>query len=85
MKDELQKERQQMLRKERQLFESIYPMTSSERKEVRKWSASGHSIYSNPWYYYDGTGDEMNYLDALRWDKELCEKMAAQTKLPSEI
>jgi hypothetical protein len=52
-------------------FENTYPMTPSERNEVNKWVSNGNSIYTNPWYWYYENGNEMNFLDALRFEKEL--------------
>lgn len=46
-------------------------MTPSERNEVNKWVSNGNSIYTNPWYWYYENGNEMNVLDALRFEKEL--------------
>lgn len=45
-------------------MEEIVPMTLPERKKVRNWVYSGHSVSENPWNYRDCFGYELNYLDA---------------------
>ena len=69
-----------MIRQELRDFENTYPMTLIERKEVHKWVSDGNSIYTNPWYWYYENGNEMNYLDALKFEKELYEKMVTKTQ-----
>lgn len=73
-------ERKKMIRQELRDFENTYPMTLIERKEVHKWVSDGNSIYTNPWYWYYENGNEMNYLDALKFEKELYEKMVTKTQ-----
>lgn len=71
-------ERKYIIRQEMKDFENTYPMTPSERKEVNKWVSNGNCIYTNPWYWYYENGNEMNYLDALRFEEELHEKMVTR-------
>lgn len=73
-------ERKKMIRQELRDFENTYPMTLIERKEVHKWVSDGNSIYTNPWYWYYENGNEMNYLDALKFEKELYKKMVTKTQ-----
>ena len=56
-------------------FEERIPMTPTEKREVRKWVRNGNRVCENPWYYYYDNCSEMNYLDALRCDEELINKM----------
>ena len=71
-------ERKHTIRQELRDFENTYPMTLSEKKEVHKWISDGNSIYTNPWYWYYGNGNEMNYLDALRFEEELYKEMVTK-------
>lgn len=45
-------------------FETLVPMTVSERSALRRWVKGGHDINSNPWNFYDADGWEMSYLEA---------------------
>ena len=49
-------------------FETLVPMTVSERSALRRWVKGGHDINSNPWNFYDADGWEMSYLEAFRMD-----------------
>lgn len=69
------KKRKNMIQRDLRAFENTYPMTLRESKEVHKRVSEGNSIYTNPWYWYYENGNEMNYLDALRFEEELHEKM----------
>ncbi len=74
------KERKNMILRELREFENTYPMTLSERKEVHKWVSDGNCIHTNPWFRSYENGCEMNYLDALRFEKELYESMVTRTQ-----
>lgn len=37
-------------------FETLVPMTVSERSALRRWIKGGHDINSNPWNFYDADG-----------------------------
>ena len=74
------KERKNMIQREFRKFENTYPMTSSERKEAHKWVSDGNCIHTNPWYWSYENGCEMNFLDALRFEKGLYENMATRTQ-----
>ena len=74
------KEWEYLIRRQLRDFENTYPMTLSERKEVHKWVSDENSINTNPWYWYYENGNEMNYLDALRFEKELYESMVTRTQ-----
>ena len=76
------KERKKIILREFREFENTYLMTSSERKEVHKWASDGNSIHTNPWYWSYENGCEMDYLDALRFEKELYENMVTKTQQP---
>ena len=49
-------------------FETLVPMTVSERSALRRWVKGVHDINSNPWNFYDADGWEMSYLEAFRMD-----------------
>lgn len=70
------------IRQELKEFENTYSMTPLERKEVHKWISDGNSIYTNPWYWSYENGNEMNFMDALRFEEELYEKMVTETQPP---
>lgn len=56
-----------MLRRELQEYMTkIGPLTLAERKELREWVASGHSVYDNPYTLYDESGFLMDFIQGLR-------------------
>jgi hypothetical protein len=43
----------------------------TEREELRKWVKSGNSVHSNPGLWAYENGNEMDFLDALRFEDGL--------------
>lgn len=57
----------QYLNQELKAYEESASMTLPERKELRKWVKSGNSVHSNPGLWAYENGNEMSFLDALRF------------------
>ena len=47
-------------------MEDFVPMTSRERKCLRKWVRKGNDPETNPWNYTDCDGFPLNYLQSFR-------------------
>lgn len=77
------KEQKNMILCKMREFENTYSMIPSERKEVHKWVSDGNSIHTNPWFWFNESGYEMNYLDTLRFEKELYKNMVTKTQQPA--
>jgi len=48
-------------------------MSRSELSELNKWVSEGHSPYENGDFYYFEGGYPMDFVSALRFDRELIE------------
>ena len=48
-------------------------LTAAEKKNLRKWVASGNSVYTNPFEISDERGYPMDYIEALRINDEMLE------------
>ena len=46
-------------------------MMPLERQELLAWIKDGNSVYDNPWLLYEEQGYLMDYLTAMRAEKEL--------------
>jgi len=62
----------QYLNEELTAYEESEPMTLPERKELRKWVKAQNSVHSNPGLWAYENGNEMDFLDALRFEDGLC-------------
>jgi len=72
----LDKSRKDFLHRQLKEYEAeIGIMTEDERKELHEWVATGNSVHDNPYYIYGEDGHPMNYINAIRYNKELCEEM----------
>jgi hypothetical protein len=71
MNNQLTQEMKLYLKQELRRYEEIIPMTLPERKELRAWVAAGNSVHANPGLYTYENGNEMDYLDAMRFEEEL--------------
>ena len=72
----LDKNRKDSLRRQLKEYEAtIGTLTEDERKELREWVATGNSVHDNPYSIYGEDGYPMDYINAIRYDKELCEEM----------
>ena len=63
-------------------YESTYAMTKGERQELYKWVAQGNSPYDNSSLIADESGYPMDFVSALRAEKDLYEEF--QKKTPEE-
>ena len=55
-------------------YEAAVPMTPYERRLLRKWVISGHSVHDNPGSRYiciAGHPPASNFLDVYRMDREI--------------
>lgn len=67
MSNKLTQDMKQYLSQELKTYEESVPMTLPERKELRKWVKAGNSVHSNPGLFAYENGNEMDFLDALRF------------------
>jgi hypothetical protein len=78
MSNKLTQDMKQYLSKELKTYEESVPMTLSERKELRKWVAAGHSVYDNPDYISGEDGHPMDYINAIRFSNEMYKEYIQQ-------
>jgi len=52
------------------LLHKSYGLTKQKKKELREWVGGGNSVYENPYKICDGSGREMNYIDAIEFYEE---------------
>lgn len=72
----LDKNRKDFLRRQLKEYEStIGTLTEDEKKELHEWVTTGNSVQDNPYCIYGEDGYPMDYINAVRCDKELCEEM----------
>lgn len=78
---------QEMYQEELEKFESVTPMTPAEKRALRKWVASGHSINDNPGSRYvclGGITPPPDFLSVYRMDRELRQALKGKTKKEKE-
>jgi hypothetical protein len=66
-------EARELLREQLAAYKKEIAMTPDERKEPHKWVARGRSPYDNGNYVYGENGWPLDFVRALRSDKELFE------------
>lgn len=66
------KERRVYLKELLLKYEKEKAITLYERKDLYSWVASGKSPYENGYYYYYENGSLMDFVDASRFNEELC-------------
>lgn len=71
MNSQLTQEMKLYLKQELRRYEEITSMTVPERNELKAWVTAGNSVHANPWFYAYENGNEMDYLDAMRFENEL--------------
>lgn len=71
MGNQLKQQMKQYLNQELKACEESAPMTLPERKELREWVKAGNSVHSNPGLWAYENGNEMDFLDALRFEDGL--------------
>lgn len=70
------KNREDILSRQLKEYEStIGTLTEDEKKELHEWVTTGNSVHDNPYYIYGEDGYPMDYINAARCVKELCEEM----------
>ncbi|MCD8104313.1 MAG: hypothetical protein LUF35_04760 [Lachnospiraceae bacterium] len=74
---------QEMYQEQLEEFESKTQMTPAEKRALRKWVASGHSINDNPGSRYvclGGIYPPPDFLSVYRMDRELKQALKGKTK-----
>ena len=69
----IENERKEFLRKELREYEKATQMTEDERKAVREWVKSGHSVHENSSMACHDGGYPLDFLDVYR-DEEYIRK-----------
>lgn len=70
------KSRKNFLHRQLKEYEiAIGIMTEDERKELHEWVTTGNSVNDNPYCLYGEDGHPMDYINAIRCNRELCEEM----------
>lgn len=66
-------ENREVLAAQLKRYEKEVDMTNNERKELHKWVAAGHSPYDNGDYICNENGWPMDFVNAMRFEKEQLE------------
>lgn len=66
----VKREIRELLEKQLKEYESNVKLTKEERRELHEWVASGQSPYDNGSYLCDCTGVPLDFVHALRLEKE---------------
>ena len=66
-------ENREVLAAQLKRYEKEVDMTNNERKELHKWVAAGHSPYANGDYICNENGWPMDFVNAMRFEKEQLE------------
>ena len=48
-------------------------LTADEKKDLHQWVAGGNSVYENPYFLYDESGNPMDFISSRRVDIDMCE------------
>ena len=64
-------------------YEAGFTMTYEERRLLQEWVSSGHSPYDNGNYVY-GAGVPLDFVSALRCERELQERFSDLSKEEKE-
>ncbi len=70
-------------RKLKEYIGTIGIMTEDEKKELHEWVAAGNSVHDNPYYNYGEDGHPMDYITAIRFNRDLCEEM--ESLMPEQL
>ena len=65
-------------------YEFDVPMTPAEKRALRKWVVSGHSVCEPRGSRYVFTSRDQDFLDVYRMDREICRELRGQTKAEQE-
>lgn len=63
-------ENRTLLKEQLEEYKKEMPMTMEELRELEKWVASGRSPYDNGDYIYTDYGYPMDFVSAMRFQKE---------------
>lgn len=61
-------------------YECEIAITKPEREELHKWVSEGHDPYSCGCIWHNENGSEMDFVNSLRMDKDICEQMKSMTE-----
>jgi len=73
--------------RELEAYEHKVSMTSGEKRALRRWVASGHSVYEHPDSKYIclyGASPELDFLSVYRMDKELEQELKGKSEAEQE-
>ena len=73
--------------KELKEYEAKHPMTPAEKRALRKWVSSGHSVYENPgshYIYLCGAYPPRDFLDVYRMDREIKQELRGKSMAERE-
>ena len=78
--------KQERLEQELRVYEQNISMTGKERKALREWVGSGHSVYENPGsrYLCDFGSQRLEFLDVYRQDREIEKELGGKTQKEKE-
>lgn len=82
-----EEEIQLLNKRELEDYEAKYPMTPAEKRALRKWVASGHSVYENPGSRYIclyGACPPRDFLDVYRMDREIKQDLRGKSRAERE-
>ena len=65
-------------------YEFDVPMTPAEKRALRKWVASGHSVHEPRGSRYVFTSGDQDFLDVYRMDREIRRELRGKTKAERE-
>ena len=68
-------------------YEAKYLMTPAEKRALRKWVASGHSVYEHPGSRYIclfGAYPPRDFLDVYRMDREIKQALKGKSRIERE-
>ena len=66
---------QYLSRPDVQKYLAAYPdITKEEKKELLAWIKAGNTPYSNESYVFDASGHLLDFIGAIRTEKEYCEE-----------
>lgn len=83
----MRNKRQTYLEEQLMKYEQTTKMTGKERRALRNWVKSGHSVYESPGsrYLCDRAMPVQDFLDVYRQDEMLEKEMAGMTRGEQEV
>lgn len=74
-------------KKELDEYEAKYPMTPAEKRALRRWVSSGHSVHEHPGSRYiclQGVCPPHDFLDVYRMDREIRQALKGKSRAERE-